>query len=167
MSYKADPRRPNHYRRIQCTRQRCDWCWKSIDVELVRAQVIEALRGVAADLAAVLEQPKQTKPTTATAEQLELQSQLDGLLDLQTRGVSGLDRSIDDLRQKLAVVPAVNDSVDWAGFLPVITAPGLLEASSDEDLRAVFLELVEEMRYVGRADAVSVTLRNAVSGDPE
>lgn len=166
MSYKADPRRPSHYRRIQCTKQSCDWCWKSIDVELVRNQVIEALRDAAADLAAVLEQPKLTKPTTATAEQLELQSQLDELLDLQTRGVSGLDRSIDDLRQKLAVVPAVDDAVNWAGFLPVITAPGLLEASSDEDLRAVFLELVEEMRYIGRADAVSVTLRNAVSGNP-
>ena len=134
-------------------------------MELVRTQVIEALRAAASDLAAVLAQPKQTKPMTATAEQLELQSQLDGLLDLQTRGVSGLDKSIDDLRQKLAVVPAVNDAVDWAGFLPVITAPGLLEASSDEDLRAVLLELVEEMRYIGRADAVSVTLRNAVSSD--
>ena len=30
------------------------------------------------------------------AEQLELQSQLDGLLDLQTRGVFGLDKSIQD-----------------------------------------------------------------------
>jgi hypothetical protein len=136
-------------------------------VEIVRTQAIEALRAVASDLAAVLEQPKQTKPMTATAEQLELQSQLDGLLDLQTRGVSGLDKSIDDLRQKLAVVPAVNDAVDWAGFLPVITAPGLLEASSNEDLRAVFLELVEEMRYVGRADAVSVTLRDPVSGNAQ
>ena len=124
------------------------------------------MRTAAADLAIVLEQPKQTKPTTATAEQLELQSQLDGLLDLQTRGVSGLDKSIDDLRQKLAVVPAVDDAVNWAGFLPVITAPGLLEASSDEDLRAVFLELIEEIRYVGRVDRVAVTLRNAVSGNP-
>ena len=124
------------------------------------------MRTAAADLVIVLEQPKQTKPTTATVEQLELQSQLDGLLDLQTRGVSGLDKSIDDLRQKLAVVPAVDDAVNWAGFLPVITAPGLLEASSDEDLRAVFLELIEEIRYVGRVDRVAVTLRNAVSGNP-
>ena len=134
--------------------------------DVVRSQLIGVLRTAAADLAIVLEQPTQTKPTTATAEQLELQSQLDGLLDLQTRGVSGLDKSIDDLRQKLAVVPAVDDAVNWAGFLPVITAPGLLEASSDEDLRAVFLELIEEIRYVGRVDRVAVTLRNAVSGNP-
>ena len=65
MSYKADPRRPSHYRRIQCTKQSCDWCWKSIDVQVVRTQVIEALRAAASDLAAVLEQPKQTKPMTA------------------------------------------------------------------------------------------------------
>ena len=64
--------------------------------DVVRSQLIGVLRTAAADLAIVLEQPKQTKPTTATAEQLELQSQLDGLLDLQTRGVFGLDKSIQD-----------------------------------------------------------------------
>ena len=165
LAYKQDKKGKNTY--LRCHKATCEWYSKVVRVADARQCVIDALRGAASSLQSAVDVPKETTPQSATAEQLELQSQLEGLLDLQARGVPGLDTALSNLRAQLAAEPAVNAPTRWSDFLVLIQAPGLLEASSDDDLRAVFLELVEEVAYVGRIDSVRVTLRDAVGDDAQ
>tara|TARA_B100001741_G_C16108538_1_gene394400 strand:- start:86 stop:532 length:447 start_codon:yes stop_codon:yes gene_type:complete len=142
-------------------RPHCEWYGRGLAEWKVRDQVIRELRAAASQVAAVAKQPKTTKHRIDTAEQLELHKQLDQLLALQQNGVPELDKSISDLRLRLRAVPETRPSADWSSLLPIIQAADVLEAFSDEQLRAVLLELVDEIRYVGRIDAVSVTLRDS------
>jgi hypothetical protein len=132
----------------------------------VRDQVIDALRFHVASMEKTLLEPTQAPRGSLSPEQVALQKQLAQLLKLQADGVPGLEASIADLSLRL-MPPDVAAPIDWSGFAEVITAPGVLEASSDEDLRVVLLELVEEVLYTGSPDRVHVALRDAVGGDSE
>ena len=153
--------------RLKCMRPHCEWYGRGLAEWKVRDQVIRELREAASQVVAVAKQPKTTKHRIDTAEQLELHKQLDQLLVLQQNGVPELDKSISDLRLRLRAVPETRPSADWSSLLPIIQAADVLEAFSDEQLRAVLLELVDEIRYVGRIDAVSVTLRDSADNATE
>jgi hypothetical protein len=149
-------------RRLKCFRPGCEWYGRGLAEWKVRAQAVEALRQGAELIKQALPQP--VVAGAVSAEHLELQSQLGQLLRLQGQGVDGLDASIAALRLRLAPPDPVK-AADWSAFAPVILAPGGLEAIGDQDLRVVLLELVEAMVYVGRADAIRISIRNVVGGN--
>jgi DNA invertase Pin-like site-specific DNA recombinase len=149
-------------RRLKCFRPGCEWYGRGLAEWKIRAQVVEALRQGAELIKQALPQPVAAGPVSA--ENLELQGQLGQLLLLQGQGVDGLDASIAALRLRLAPSDPVK-AADWSAFAPIILAPGLLDAATDEDLREVLLELVEEMVYIGSPDTIRITLRDAAGSD--
>ena len=156
LSYMQSAGKP----RLKCMNPACEWYGRGLAEWKVRDQVVRELREIAGRAAELLNKPKATKHQICTAEQLELHSQLDDLLALQSRGVPELDKSISDLRMRLRATPDTRPAADWSRVLPIIQEVGVLEAFSDEQLRAVLLDLIDEIRYVGRIDVVRVTFRD-------
>lgn len=146
--------------RLKCQYPPCQYYGRGVAESTVRNQVIEGLRQVSNQVAEVLKQPKPTKHLNAKAAELKLRKQLDQLLALQESGVPELDKSISDLRLRLRATPSVNASADWGSYRRIIEKVGVLEAFSDEQLRAVLLDLVDEIRYIGRVDVVRVAFRD-------
>ena len=109
-------------------------------------------------MVALVEQATQTTDIPQTAEQKQARQQLDQLLHLQGSGVEGLDTAISELRLKLRPV-ASPAPANWTGLAEVLRTPGVLEGMTDLELRAVILELIEEMVYVGNPSAIEIRLR--------
>jgi len=58
-------------------------------------------------------------------------------------------------------IKAAEPSANWAGYRDLLSRPGVLEAMPDEELRAVVLEFVDEILYIGNPDRVEVRLRDS------
>ena len=147
-------------RRLKCNTMGCECYGRGMGEAKVRGLIVHELRQVIDRAAAVLEQPKPTKRLNAKAGELKLRKQLDQLLALQKSGVPELDKSISDLRLRLRTTPIVNAAADWSSYRRIIKQVGVLEAFSDQQLRAVLLDLVDEIRYIGRIDVIDVTFRD-------
>lgn len=147
--------------KLKCTNLHCRWCGRGLAEWKVRAQVLDALRARAA-FASLLP----TAELPATAETDQQRQQLHQLLSLQAQGVPGLADAIEALQDQLSA-PAAVSQPDWAGFDELIRRPGVLEGATDEELRAVVLELVEEVVYVGDPNRVEVRLRGGTGGDAQ
>jgi DNA invertase Pin-like site-specific DNA recombinase len=146
--------------RMKCTQLACRWYGRGLAEWKIRQQVIDALRGGAA-FASLLP----TGEPRPTPEQDHRHQQLQQLLSLQASGVGGLQVAIDDLRSQLAAPLPQAEGPNWAGLEALICRPGVLEAASDEELRAVVLELIDEVVYVGDPNTVEVRLRGSTGSD--
>jgi len=145
--------------RLKCTNLRCRWYGRGLAEWKVRQQVLDALRERASF--------ESLLPTTApppTTEQHQQRQQLQQLQALRGQGVPGLDASIETLQDQLAA-PVVSSGGDWAGLVDLIRRHGVLETATDVELRAVVLELVEEVIYVGDPVRVEVRLRDGTGSD--
>ena len=85
--------------------------------------------------------------------------QLEKMLALQAEGVEGLTEAVAGLQRELEV-EAAKPSANWAGYRALLSRPGVLEMMPDEELRAVLLEFVDEILYVGDPDRVEIRLRD-------
>ena len=144
--------------RLKCQHLKCAWHGRGLAEWKVRDQVVACLREAAQQMVTLVEQATATKGTTLNAEQIAAQQQLDQLLALQASGVPSLDTAISDLRLQLVPAP-VDAPADWSGLLDVLQTPGVIEGMTDMELRAVLLELVDEILYVGDPTAVEIRLR--------
>jgi hypothetical protein len=127
----------------------------------IQAQVIEELRGAADRLATIAAAPMAAEVSPADQEKRHQVAQLEALA---AQGVPGLEPTIEALRLELLVPPPVA-SANWAGYRELLARPGVLEVATVEELRAVVLELVEEVRYVGDPNRVEVRLRGCPGGN--
>ena len=84
---------------------------------------------------------------------------------LLLQGVPGLAPTIEALRLELLAPPPLA-SANWAGYRELLARPGVLEAATAEELRAVVLELVDQLVYVGDPNRIKVRLRSGASGNP-
>lgn len=148
--------------RMKCTNLHCRWWGRGLAEWKVRGQVIDALRGAADRMATIAAAPAAPEPRPQDTEKRQQIAQLEALA---AQGVPGLGPTIEALRLELLAPPAVA-SADWAGCRDLLLRPGVLEGASMEELRAVLLELVAEIVYVGNADRVEVRLRDCPSEDP-
>ena len=130
----------------------CQYWGQGLAEFKVKAQVIEVLRSAAlADVAAKPQQQVKVDPTK--------RANLENLLKLQASGVKGLEDPIAGLERELQI-KAAEPSANWAGYRDLLARPGVLEAMSDEELRAVLLEFVDEIFYIGNPDRVEIRLRD-------
>jgi hypothetical protein len=146
--------------RLKCTRQLCQYLHKGLAEWKVKQQVIDELCAVA-DVtgdAAALPTPDRERP-----EQEEKRRQLAQLEALNAQGVPGLAPTIEALRLELLAPPAVA-SANWAGYRELFRRPAVLAGMPDEELRAVLLEFLAEIRYVGDPGRVKVRLRDRPGG---
>ena len=154
-----------HRTRWKCSFARCDWFGRSIKEELVRQQAVTELRQAAPRMALEAQQANNAKGSEKSLVQVEAESKLAALLQLQESGVPELGKSIDSLRDQIAAlaVPAVGP--DWKGLSELVA--GGLDSASDEELRVIFLEFFERIRFEGNPKAVSFELRGLPGSDAE
>lgn len=147
--------------RFKCTYLHCRWWGRGLAEWKVREQVIAALRASANRIATIAAAPVSPQLSPVDAEKRHQVAQLEAL---KVQGVPGLEPTIEALRLEL-LAPAPATSANWAGFRDVILLPGALEAAADEELRAVALELVAELVYIGDPNRIEVRLRDCPSND--
>ena len=148
--------------RLKCTRQLCRYLNKGLAEWKVKQQVIEELCSAAIAMGDAAAAPS-TGPEPP--EQAEKRRQLAQLEALNAQGVPGLAPTIDAMRLELLAPPMVA-SANWAGFCAMLRRPEVLDRMPDEELRAVLLEFLAEIRYVGNASRVEVRLRDCPSNGP-
>lgn len=148
--------------RLKCTNLHCDHFGRGLAEWKVRAQVIEELRGAVDRLASIAATPAAAEPSQAEQEKRQQIAQLEALA---AQGVPGLGATIEALRLEL-LAPPPPASADWAGLREILQRPGVLEAATVEELRAVVLELVAELVYRGDPSRVEIRLRDGAKGDP-
>jgi DNA invertase Pin-like site-specific DNA recombinase len=157
MHYAAAHGKP----RLKCTCLLCPLWGRGLAEWKIRAQVIEELRGAADRMATIAAAPAAAEVSPADQAKRQQVAQLEALA---AQGVQGLEPTIEALRLELLAPPPVA-SVNWAGYRELLARPGVLEVATVEELRAVVLELVEEVRYIGDPNRVEVRLRGGPSGD--
>ena len=158
-------RRVTAYHRVRwkCCYAPCDWFGRSIAEELVRSQLIAALRQQAPLMALEAQQANNAKGSQKSLVQVEAENKLAALMQLQESGVPELGKSIDSLRDQIAALAAPKVGPDWEGLTELVA--GGLDRASDEELRVIFLEFFERIRFEGNPKAVSFELRGLSSGD--
>lgn len=147
--------------RFKCTYLHCKWWGRGLAEWKVKVQVIDALRGAADRMATIAATPEVQQPTAEDAAKRQQIAQLEAL---QAQGVPGLEATIEAMRLELLAPPPMT-SANWAGFRDVIVRPGVLEAASVEELRAIALELIAELIYVGDPNRVEIRLRDCPGHD--
>lgn len=147
--------------RLKCTNLNCSHYGRGLAEFKVRAQVIEALRLEADRMASIASLPAPVEPSPVD---LEKQQQITQLQALRAQGVPGLDATIEALQLEL-MAPPLPASANWAGLRELLQRPGVLEGATVQELRAVVLELVAELVYVGNPDRIEIRMREGPSGD--
>lgn len=146
--------------RFKCTNLRCRWYGRGLAEWKVKDQVFAALRAAADQMATVAAAPVTTPPPVDTAKQQQI-AQLEAL---QAQGVPGLEATIEAMRLELLAPPPVT-SANWAGLRELLQRPGVLEVASTEELRAIALELIDQLIYIGDPNRIEVRLRNCPGSD--
>ena len=155
-----------HRVRWKCFYAPCDWFGRSIAEALVRQQAIEVLRREAPRMAQAARQANNAKARQKPLVQVEAENKLAALLQLQESGdLPGLDTAISSLRDQVAALAAPVVGPDWVGLTELIA--GGLDGASDEELRVLFLEFFERIRFEGNPDALGFELRGLTGGDTE
>ncbi len=147
--------------RLKCTNLHCQWYGRGLAEWKIRDQAIAALMHCHAEMAKIAATPPQP---VVTQQQLEMQDDLADLLEKQARGRSGLEGAIRDLQQQLQT--PLPSAPNWEGLAAVLARPGVLDLADEEELRALLLEFVDEILYVGDPSTVKVVLRQGASRDP-
>ena len=156
-----------HRVRWKCSFARCDWFGRSIAEELARQQAVEALRTESPRMAREAQQSNNAKVKEKPLVQVEAESKLAALLELQGSGVPELETAISTLRDQIAAFAAPVVGPDWEGLADLVA--GGLDGASDEELRALFLEFFEQggIQFLGNPKTLAFKLRGLPGGDTE
>ena len=144
--------------RLKCMLPQCRYYGRGLAVWKVRDQLIQLLQDSVDEMAAMAEKRKPTD-TTLTPDQIAAQRDLDTVLDLQSKGIEVAQKSISDLRARLAVTAAL-PGPNWGYWSHLIRQPDFFKDVTDGELRAIALELLGEARYIGDPMKIEMTLRD-------
>ena len=144
--------------RLKCHYAPCQWFGRGIAVEVVRAQLIQALRDNASRLADEARLASNATGLEMTEEQSAVTAKIAQLEALQDSGVPDLGRSLEALRAELVALQMPVIGPDWSGLAELIEAPGVLDRFSDAQLRPLLLEYITKIRYVGNPREVEVVI---------
>jgi hypothetical protein len=149
--------------RLKCTNLHCSHYGRGLAEWKVRQHVVAKLRTAADCMASTAAAPTIDEPASADHAKRAQIAQLEALA---AQGVPGLGPTIESMRLELLAPPPAA-SVNWVGLRELLIQPGALESASDEELRAVVLELIDQILYVGDPSRVKVRLRGLPSRDSE
>ena len=144
--------------RLKCHYAPCQWFGRGIAVEVVRAQLIQALRDNASRLADEARLASNATGLEMTEEQSAVTAKIAQLEALQDSGVPDLGKSLEALRAELVALQMPVIGPDWSGLAELIEAPGVLDRFSDAQLRPLLLEYITKIRYVGNPREVEVVI---------
>jgi len=143
--------------RLKCMNNKCDFYGRGLAEFKVKDQVIEAINANAQRLG---QKGQQRKSTDVNPEHNKWQEDLAMLLDLQKRGVPGLEPQIKDYRLKLLPPETKQSSADWSSLAIRVRDQVDFSRFSEEDLRELLLEFVADLIYVGDPNRIEVRLRD-------
>lgn len=147
--------------RLKCTYVQCNWYARGLAEWKIRAQVLEVLNGAHEEMARLAAEPvEQPEESQEDRERLE---QLNQLLLLQQQGVPDLESSIAKLQRQRPI--AARSAPNWQALSALLARPGVLELALDEELRALVLEFIDEIVYVGDPNRVEIRLRHGSGGN--
>ena len=141
--------------RLKCKTPSCTFYGRSIQEAVVRTQVLDALRTRAAELVELAAMTQHQEPPEA----IELRVQLQQIEALDRSGVAGLAAALADLRNRLAALQQVASGPRYDGLVGFVAAPGTLEFATDDELRALVVEFVAGIQFVGNPRWVEITMR--------
>ena len=144
--------------RLKCMHAPCTYFGKGISCQKVRDQVIALLLASVDDMAARIESSK-PEQQLLTPEQIAAKRDLDQCLELQQRGIAIDQKSISELRSKLAVAADL-PGPDWGYWAYFIRKHNLLERVDDVELRTICTELIKQIFYVGSSAKVQIILQD-------
>lgn len=162
-------RKPLYYmktagkRRLKCMNNKCDFYGRGLAEFKIREQVIAAINNNAERLAL---KAKERKPAQVNPQHEKWQEELAMLLDLQKRGVSGLEPQIKDYRLKLLPPETKQSSAKWAELADTLRLRNVFAELSEKDLRELFLEFVADLIYVGDPNRIEIRLSNDLRKTP-
>ena len=148
--------------RLYCANAACDWHGKGIKVSIVREQLIDALRSKAEAIQAGAQQASAIADSPIDEAQTKVLAEIAQLEQLQASGVASLDVALDNLKSRLAELRRPTVGPDWAGLAELISAPGVLDRFTDEQLRPLALEYVAQIVYVGNTREVEIRILKGV-----
>lgn len=144
--------------RLKCCNPRCSWYGRGLAEWKIKGQVLEALRTQAPAMADAAVAPSR-EVSPSERERREKLAQLRALRD---QGVENLELAIAALESQAPAPEAIGPN--WVALAETFSRPGVLECATEEDLRELLLEFVDEVLYVGNPVAVEVRLRQGASG---
>ena len=144
--------------RLKCHYAPCQWFGRGIAVEIVRAQLIQALRDNADRMAHEAQLASNATGQQMTVAQGEMSAKIAQLEALRDSGVPDLERSLEALRAELVALQRPVSGPDWRGLAELIAAPGVLDRFSDAQLRPLLLEYITQIRYVGNPREVQIII---------
>lgn len=148
--------------RLKCTNLHCSHYGRGLAEWKVKQQVIEELRNAASAMAIISTAELQVEPSPVDQAKQQQVAQLEALA---AQGVPGLGPTIEALKLEL-LAPAPVASANWGAYREMLARVGVIERATVEELRAVLLELVAEVLYVGDPRRVEVRLRDRPCNDP-
>lgn len=139
--------------RLKCLNRVCPWYGRGIRQEVVRHQVIAALVGRHEQLARLAGADESIE----TPEQRQLRAELVSLEQLIH--LPGVQELIDRQRAQLALLSQQQKPPDVQELSELFSDPSALQVATDEELRAVVLEMVRSIVWLGGHESLRVTLR--------
>ena len=160
-------RRVTDYHRVRwkCCYAPCEWFGRSIAEQLARQQAVEALRKGSHLMAQAAQRANNAKAKEKPLVQVEAENKLAALLQLEESGVPELGTAISSLRDQIAALATPAVGPDWKGLSELVA--GGLDSATDEELRVIFLEFFERIRFEGNPEALGFELRGLTGGDTE
>ena len=145
--------------RIKHFNPRCEWYGRGLAEFKVRDQVIEALMACASETADVAARPAEAQlPDQETVKELEL------LRGMAAKGLP-VGEAIRELEDKLRNQnQRVGASANWEGMRDLFARRSFWDEATEEELRELFLEFVDEVVYLGNPHTVEVRISEAARG---
>jgi DNA invertase Pin-like site-specific DNA recombinase len=140
--------------RLKCKSRHCDWYGRGIRVSQVREQVIAALVQAADAMAATADLPDK-EPVEAGI----IRDRIAKAKAALAAGVPLQDGAIDQMEAQLAALLRVNVSPRFDEYRDLFADPATLELATDEELRAVAIEFIGSIVWLGGLESLRITLR--------
>lgn len=141
-------------RRLKCKTRTCARYGQGIREDVVRRLVIDALLCKAEEMAQAISDVKEEP-----AEAGEIRKKISAVEAAQAAGVDGLEGKIDELKQQLKALQAVDSSARYELLVEVFSDRSTLEMATDEELRAVILQFVAQLVWPGGLESLTIALR--------
>jgi len=145
--------RDRAYDRLQCRTRHCDWYGRTTRVSTVRERVIAELTGLHRELARLHAE----RDAVETDETRQIRAEVEHLQHVaHLPGVAALIEQQQAQLKALAQQPA---GPDLEALEQLLADPKTLEQATDDELRAIVIEFIGTITYLGAPDQLRITLR--------
>lgn len=145
--------RDRAYERLQCRSRHCDWYGRTVRVSTVLEQVIAALTSRYQDL----ERLRTEQDPVETDEVRQIRGEIEHLQ--QVAHLPGVAALIEQQQAQLNAMLRHPTGPDIAELEELLARPEILEMATDEELRAVMIEFIASITYLGDPNSLRITLR--------